>query len=108
VVEAGVTLFDVRLVTEPMPWSMEILVAPVTLQVRVADCPAIMAAGVAINELITGDDGGVVVPAGVVAVALDERPELLPAASCAVIRYRNVVDAASGESVYAVVAVLAR
>jgi hypothetical protein len=47
-------------VTTPTPWSMETLVAPVTLQDRVELWPAWIDAGVAKNDAMTGTD-----PAGV-------------------------------------------
>ena len=41
-------------VTTPTPWSMDRLVAPVTLQERVELCPTWIDAGVAVKEAISG------------------------------------------------------
>ena len=54
VVWLGDTLLEVRLDTSPIPLSMLRLVAPVTLQDKVADCPADRLEGVAVNALMTG------------------------------------------------------
>ena len=54
VVAASVTDLDVVPVTVPMPLSIEIEVAPVTLHESVAAEPAFTDAGVAVNDAITG------------------------------------------------------
>ena len=53
VVDPGLTTRD-EPVTVPMPLSIEMLVAFVTLQLRVDDCPAWMVGGEAVKLLITG------------------------------------------------------
>jgi hypothetical protein len=54
VVAAGITTLLPAKATLPIPWSMLIVVAPVTLQLSVEDAPAEILAGLAPNELMTG------------------------------------------------------
>jgi hypothetical protein len=53
-VEVGETTLDVP-VTVPTPWSMDRLVAPLVLHLRVELAPVSMVAGVAVKLLIVGD-----------------------------------------------------
>ncbi len=54
VVAVGDTFLVPVLVTGPMPWSMETVVAPVTFHCKVADLPAVIAEGSELNEDMTG------------------------------------------------------
>ncbi|MBA7582403.1 hypothetical protein ES708_24331 [subsurface metagenome] len=40
--------------TSPIPWSMVTVVAPVTLQDKVADSPDMISVGLALNSVMTG------------------------------------------------------
>jgi hypothetical protein len=54
VVVPGITALLPVNATLPIPWSMLIFVAPVTLQLSVEDAPAEILAGLAPKELMTG------------------------------------------------------
>jgi hypothetical protein len=54
VVALGTTALLPAKATLPIPWSMLAVVAPATLQLRVEDSPAVILAGLALNELMTG------------------------------------------------------
>jgi len=54
VVAPGITALLPLKATLPIPWSILIFVAPVTLQLSVEDSPVTMLAGLALNELMTG------------------------------------------------------
>ena len=57
VVCVGATVADLNCVTSPIPLSMVIEVAPETAHDRVVIWPAVIDAGFAANELITGNAG---------------------------------------------------
>ena len=52
-------------VTEPTPWLMESVVAPLTFQARVDEPPEAIEAGVAVKEEMTGALAGVTVTVAV-------------------------------------------
>jgi len=54
VVAPGITALLPVKATLPIPWSMLAVVAPATLQLSVEDAPAVILAGLALNELMTG------------------------------------------------------
>jgi hypothetical protein len=61
VVLVGLTVWLPDAETLPMPWSMLTVVAPVVLQVRVAELPVVMLTGLAVKDPIEGGVGAVVV-----------------------------------------------
>jgi len=54
VVAAGVIVLEPGAETVPIPWLIEIVLAPVTVQDKVMDSPDETVAGLAVKELITG------------------------------------------------------
>ena len=58
---AGATVQVDRPVTDPMPWSRLRLVAPLTVQLRVALPPEVIVEGLAVKELMVGDGGATMV-----------------------------------------------
>ena len=70
VVAVGVTLFEVLPSTEPTPLSMDKVVTapPESFHDNVVDCPFIIVADLAVNELIIGDCGFTVMVTGLVDV----------------------------------------
>jgi hypothetical protein len=54
----GETTLEVSPVTDPTPWLMLRLVAPLTFQLSVLDAPLMMLAGLAVKLLMLGGGGG--------------------------------------------------
>jgi hypothetical protein len=60
IVASGDIFFVPLAATMPMPWSMDTVLAPVTVQLKVVTCPEVMLAGFTSKLLIARVDTGVV------------------------------------------------
>ena len=95
---AGCTVLDVEPVTVPTPLSTLSAVAFETFHDSVLDCPSVIDAGLALNELIVGTGRDCVV-----AWTLPDCADEFPAASVALTVYVYVVKAVSPVSLHVVI-----